>query len=32
VLEAMGALEMSYPKTTSKRKAELQAIRKELAK
>jgi PPK2 family polyphosphate:nucleotide phosphotransferase len=32
VLETMGALDMSYPKTTSKRKAELQAIRKELAK
>jgi len=31
VLEALGALKMSYPKTTAKRRTELLAIRKELA-
>ena len=30
VLEAMGELKMSYPKTTAKRREELEAIRKEL--
>jgi PPK2 family polyphosphate:nucleotide phosphotransferase len=30
VLDALGALKMSYPKTTSKRRAELEAIQKEL--
>jgi PPK2 family polyphosphate:nucleotide phosphotransferase len=30
VLEAMGALKMSYPRTTAKRRAELEGIRKEL--
>ncbi len=32
VLDAMGELKMSYPKVTAKHRAELQAIRKELAK
>jgi polyphosphate kinase 2 (PPK2 family) len=32
VLEALGGLKMSYPKTTAKRRAELEAIRDELAK
>ncbi|HEY4380309.1 MAG TPA: ADP-polyphosphate phosphotransferase [Acidobacteriaceae bacterium] len=32
VLETLGALQMSYPTTTAKRRAELLAIRKELAK
>ncbi len=32
VLDVMGELKMSYPKTTAKRRAELEAIRKELMK
>jgi PPK2 family polyphosphate:nucleotide phosphotransferase len=32
VLDALGELKMSYPKTTAKRRGELEAIRKELAK
>jgi len=32
VLDALGDLKMSYPRTTAKRRLELQAIRKLLAK
>ena len=32
VLDALGSLKMAYPKTTAKRKAELQSIRKQLQK
>jgi polyphosphate kinase 2 (PPK2 family) len=32
VLDALGELKMSYPKTTAKHRLELQAIRKELGK
>jgi hypothetical protein len=32
VLDTLGSLKMSYPKTTPKRRQELEAIRKELRK
>jgi polyphosphate kinase 2 (PPK2 family) len=32
VVDTLGALKMTYPKTTAKRRAELAAIRKELVK
>ena len=32
VLDALGGLKMAYPKTTAKRRLELQAIKKQLAK
>jgi hypothetical protein len=32
VLDALESLKMSYPKTTAKRRAELQSIRKQLTK